>query len=194
MNRLYWQWKQFPFLEREHCVFKTSLTFVDSVAEIFAPLLQGHNIHIFGPHITSQPNILIQKLSDFQITRITVVPSLLRAILATVDHLGAEARGDLSSVQLWICSGESLTKDLIVDFFLNFPTGSAICNFYGSTEIMGDVTFETFTSSKDVLDKTDTVHVPIGKIGSPYCIQGWRHNYIFFFRESRFQHCHLSHG
>jgi acyl-coenzyme A synthetase/AMP-(fatty) acid ligase len=34
MNRLYWQWQEFPFNEDEKCVFKTSLTFVDSVAEV----------------------------------------------------------------------------------------------------------------------------------------------------------------
>lgn len=34
MNRLSWQWAQFPFIPTEKCVFKTSLTFVDSVAEV----------------------------------------------------------------------------------------------------------------------------------------------------------------
>lgn len=39
LNRLSWQWKQFPFIPTEKCVFKTSLTFVDSVAEVNNKLL-----------------------------------------------------------------------------------------------------------------------------------------------------------
>lgn len=34
MNRLSWQWEEFPFESGEMCVFKTSMTFVDSVAEV----------------------------------------------------------------------------------------------------------------------------------------------------------------
>jgi len=34
MNRLNWQWKTFPYTDDERCVFKTALTFVDSVSEV----------------------------------------------------------------------------------------------------------------------------------------------------------------
>jgi len=164
MNRLHWQWKQFPFQPNERCCFKTALTFVDSVAEIFAPLLQGHSITVFGKHITAHPNILIQRISDCKITRFVLVPSLLRSILATTDVIGDVARQDLKSVMLWICSGETLTRDLLEDFFVTFPSGATICNFYGSTEIMADVTFEVFESQKDVEDKVEGIHTPIGMI------------------------------
>ena len=163
MNRLYWQWKEFPFTAHEHCCFKTALTFVDSVAEIFAPLLHGHSIHIFDKHITSQPNILIEKIGDHRITRFILVPSLLRAILTTIDIVGIDAKKQLKTVTLWICSGETLTKELLDEFFVHFPHQSVICNFYGSTEIMGDVTFVKFENARDVIDKLDGVHTPIGK-------------------------------
>lgn len=40
MNRLQWQWEIFPFSSTEQVgVFKTALTFVDSISEIWSPLL-----------------------------------------------------------------------------------------------------------------------------------------------------------
>lgn len=42
LNRLKWQWETFPYSSTEHIgVFKTALTFVDSVTEIWGPLLNG---------------------------------------------------------------------------------------------------------------------------------------------------------
>lgn len=43
LNRLYWQWTVFPFSKSESTsIFKTALTFVDSVSEIWSPLLNGN--------------------------------------------------------------------------------------------------------------------------------------------------------
>lgn len=42
MNRLRWQWERFPYSPTENIgVFKTALTFVDSISEIWGPLLNG---------------------------------------------------------------------------------------------------------------------------------------------------------
>ena len=41
INRLRWMWRQYPFGSGEHCCQKTVLSFVDSVWEIFGPLLSG---------------------------------------------------------------------------------------------------------------------------------------------------------
>lgn len=42
LNRLRWQWETFPYSSTERIgVFKTALTFVDSVSEIWGPLLNG---------------------------------------------------------------------------------------------------------------------------------------------------------
>lgn len=41
-NRIFWQWNVFPYTEEEKVsIFKTSLTFVDSISEIWSPLLTG---------------------------------------------------------------------------------------------------------------------------------------------------------
>jgi acyl-CoA synthetase (AMP-forming)/AMP-acid ligase II len=55
----------------------------------------------------------------------------------------------LSHLKLWICSGEVLPVQLAKEFFNRFGDGKHIlCNFYGSTEIMGDVTYFTLNSKK----------------------------------------------
>jgi non-ribosomal peptide synthetase component F len=46
LNRLRWQFERFPYDEDEVCCFKTALTFVDSVSEIFGPLCQGKSIRV----------------------------------------------------------------------------------------------------------------------------------------------------
>lgn len=44
LNRLQWQWNTFPYTKQETVgVFKTALTFVDSVSELWGPLLNGIN-------------------------------------------------------------------------------------------------------------------------------------------------------
>jgi len=50
----------------------------------------------------------------------------------------------------------------LLDIFENFPENFTICNFYGSTEVMGDVTFVSYSSMEDVEMKVDGKRVPIG--------------------------------
>lgn len=62
---------------------------------------------------------------------------------------------------MWVCSGEPLAVSLAEEFYHYFPEGDyLLCNFYGSTEIMGDVTYYVLPGLKELrnLDK-----IPIGK-------------------------------
>lgn len=133
------------------------------MAEIFGPLLQGFPLIIFPKANVVNPSIFIQKLDQFKITRLVLVPSLLRAMFNTIKLVGEEARKMLECVKLWVCSGETLTKDLVMEFFDYFPVGFTICNFYGSTEIMGDVTYVSFANKSDVYYKSLEKHIPIGR-------------------------------
>lgn len=48
LNRLQWQWRTFPYSDSEKVgIFKTALTFVDSISEIWGPLLNGMRFLIF---------------------------------------------------------------------------------------------------------------------------------------------------
>jgi acyl-coenzyme A synthetase/AMP-(fatty) acid ligase len=83
--------------------------------QIFCPLLQGQQIIILGKMITSNPNIFIQKMQIYQVTRLVLVPSLLKAMFQTMKIIGVdEGRKMLQSIKLWVCSGETLSKDLLM--------------------------------------------------------------------------------
>ena len=148
LNRIQWQWDAFPYNEDEVCVFKTTLTFIDSVIEIWAPLLSGKRLVIIPTKITENVERFVETLETYNIGRIFVVTSLVKSILAYLNL--KKGRKRLGSVKIWECSAETVTKEVLLEFFDYFKSGHRISNFYGSTE-MSDVTFETFTSYQEVL-------------------------------------------
>ncbi|KAL0811268.1 hypothetical protein ABMA28_009686 [Loxostege sticticalis] len=161
-NRLWWQFRTFPFSSNEvNCVWKTALTFVDSVCEIWGPLLHGRTLVILSREMTRDPQKLVRILSDNQVQRLVLVPTLLRSILMYLSLNPSER--PLKLLKLWICSGETLSKELALKFFQYFGDhdGYKLANFYGSTEVMGDVTFY-------VLDKSGQLDLhPTIPIGAP---------------------------
>ena len=161
LNRFHWQWRLWPYHQDEVCVFKTTLTFVDSVTEIWSPLLCGKKLVIFPTRVTQNVEKFVEYLDRYQIGRIFVVTSLVRSILSYLKISGGKKKGSLKSVKIWECSAETVTKDVLMSFYDYFPPGTIISNFYGSTEMM-DVTFETFTSAEDVLNVIYNDKIPIG--------------------------------
>ncbi|CAG0883574.1 unnamed protein product [Cyprideis torosa] len=167
-NRLQWQWKRFPYAEDEKTfVFKTSLTFVDSIPEIFGPICAGggKSLVVVPRDITKNPEALINVLEHFSIQRLTLVPSLLRSMLSALK-IGALQQHNsisLSKLKLWVCSGEILHCDLVLAFYDVFPnTKKHLCNFYGSTEVMGDVTAFEIQSREHAVESFVDNKVPIG--------------------------------
>ncbi|KAG8247700.1 hypothetical protein J6590_055646 [Homalodisca vitripennis] len=151
LNRLRWQWREFPFSPTEQvCVFKTTLTFVDAIGEIWGPLLHSSPIGLLvvPREITKDPQRLIPLLEEYKVERLLVVPTLLRAILL---FLGLDSSQQLASLKTWVCSGEPLVVSLAEQFLSQFRHRDvALCNFYGSTEVMGDVTYHVIRSREDL--------------------------------------------
>lgn len=110
LNRFHWQWRLWPYADTETCVFKTTLTFVDSVTEIWSPLLCGKRLVIFPTKVTQNVERFIENLEKFSIGRIFVVTSLVRNILAFLNLRKGDKR-QLQSVRIWECSAETVTKD-----------------------------------------------------------------------------------
>uniref|UniRef100_V9IDN0 Mycosubtilin synthase subunit C n=1 Tax=Apis cerana TaxID=7461 RepID=V9IDN0_APICE len=160
LNRLEWQWQELPYAKDEkNCIFKTSLTFVDSVSEIWGPLLQGRTLVVVPKHVTKDPERFVSVLEEHKIQRLVLVPSLLHSMLM---YLSLQNKDDvLRSLRLWVCSGETLPVSLADQFFATFENDNKIlANFYGSTEIMGDVTYHLLTNRKQL---QSAEKVPIGK-------------------------------
>lgn len=161
LHRLRWQWRKFPYDEGEVACFKTSLTFVDSIAEIWGPLLAGKPLQIVPKEVVQDTERFISLLDECKITRLVLVPSLLKAILEILKSKGMKDTV-LDQLKMWICSGEVLSSRLLLDFFQVFPSDKTMCNFYGSTEVMGDVTYASFESENQVLEAIVDSKVPIG--------------------------------
>lgn len=174
-NRLRWQLEAFPFGAGEHTtVFKTALTFVDSVAEIWAPLLSGRAVLILPKWVLRDPERLVDLLETYRIERLVLVPTLLRTMLMYLPLRGTAQGGrGLPDLRLCVCSGETLSAQLVAEFYAYFGVGGGsnaeLCNFYGSTEIMGDVTYYVCARPQSQLvggdtatDDGDNSSVPIG--------------------------------
>lgn len=72
------------------------------------------------------------------------------------------SEGFLKNLRLWVCSGETLSVSLAEKFFDCFDSKThSLCNFYGSTEVMGDVTYHVIRS-KEELENQQTI--PIGTL------------------------------
>ena len=153
MNRLNWMWETYPFKAGEVCCQKTSLSFVDSVWEIFGPLLKGIQVMIIPDEILSDPRRLVDTLATNQITRILLVPSFLHVLLNEC----ADLQNQLPKLKYWSVSGEVLPLELARRFLDNIPQ-SILINLYGSTEVSADVTWYEMKKKEDLASS-----VPIGR-------------------------------
>nr|WP_248277579.1 non-ribosomal peptide synthetase [Brasilonema sp. UFV-L1] len=153
VNGLHWLWKTYPFTKQEVCCQKTAISFVDSVWEIFAPLLHGIPTVIIPDVIVKDPQLFIETLAHHKVTRIVLVPSLLRLLLDSYSHLIK----NLSHLTLWITSGEALSISLAQTFQELMPFAKLI-NLYGSSEVSANVTYY----DTSLLPKQAT-SIPIGR-------------------------------
>ena len=135
VGRLRWMWSAFPFAPGERSCQRTSLGFVDSVWEMFGPLLQGVPSEVIDQDVVLDPVGLADALARAQVTRLVVVPAMLGALLDAVPDLHAR----LPYLTLCVSSGERLPTVLAARYHAAMP-GRALLNLYGSTEVSADVT------------------------------------------------------
>ena len=136
VDRLHWGWRALPFAPDEVCCQKTSVCFIDSIPEIFAPLLRGHLLVILPEEVAKDSTRLVNALEENQIRRIILVPFFLRHILNTEPVIGKR----LACVHTVINSGEALPSDL-AEMFAQAMPHAALVNFYGSSEVASDASW-----------------------------------------------------
>jgi amino acid adenylation domain-containing protein len=144
LNRVYWMWETFPFQPGEVCCQKTPLGFVDSVWEIFGPLLAGVPSVLVPEDAVKDPAWLVPLLAQERVTRLVLVPSLLGALLERFPDLGQR----LPHLWLWTCSGESLSQELCRRFHQALP-GRTLLNLYGMSEAAGDSTVHVASPTEE---------------------------------------------
>lgn len=142
VNRAQWFAKQFPYADRDIACLKTSLAFVDSIAELLCPLLAGACVAIVPPAAAAHPTRFISSLEAEQVTRLVLVPSLLRTLL---DSLGDRR---LPSLSLLTVSGEAATATLATLCASRLPH-VRLLNLYGCAEASADATWHLVDPLRD---------------------------------------------
>ncbi len=152
-NRLRWAWETFPWQEGERLGHRSSLSFVDAGPELFTGLLRGVPTVVLSTSDQADLSRFAGVLARHDVSRITVVPSILAALLRQLPDLGTR----LPRLRTWITSGEELPRALLERFRSTCPNATLI-NLYGTTEVTGDVTCAMFRPAEAL----PTGRVPIG--------------------------------
>ncbi|MGA2742987.1 MAG: AMP-binding protein [Bryobacteraceae bacterium] len=156
LNRLTWMWEQFPYQPGEISGQIISLSFVDSIYEIFCPLLHGVEIIILPDDIVrGSPVELMRALERHAITRIITVPSVLSYWLHAIGSLHPVA----FPLKYCFVSGEVLLGTFASRFREVLPN-TRLINFYGASELSHHATWFEVTGS---LNKSLEKSVPIGR-------------------------------
>ncbi len=157
LNRFQWMWDTYGFLAEDVCCQKTTLSFVDSVWEIFGPLLRGVPLVLIPNPVLSNLTALVELLATHRVTRIVLVPSFLNLLFDLQDDLHVR----LPQLKYWFTSGEELTLPLCERFQALLP-GRHLINLYGSSEIAADATF--FDVEQQPLHRRILIGRPISNI------------------------------
>lgn len=119
-----------PFQPGELFCSKTSLSFVDSIWEMFSAWIHGSVVTLIPDEVLPDPERFVEALGQSEATRIVLVPSLLRSLLEAELDLATR----LPRLKHWISSGEPLPADLCRLFSQQLPD-RVLTNLYGTTEV-----------------------------------------------------------
>jgi surfactin family lipopeptide synthetase C len=152
LNRLHWMWEEYPFKEDEVACQKTAAGFVDSIWEFLGALLKGIPTVIIRDDVLRDTDRMVMELGRRRVTRLWVVPSLLRALLYLYDDLDER----LPHLRFWVTSGEALTPALYERFRTQMP-GAVLYNLYGTSEVWDATWFDP------TRDELTAARAPIGR-------------------------------
>ena len=136
VNRLHWDAPR-PVSDEVY-VQKTTLGFIDSLWEIFMPLIRGQSTVIVPEEVACDPSRFVDLLAREGATRIVLVPSFLRSVLDSPRDLARL----LPKLRHWACSGEALTPPLAAAFAARLPDAE-LFNIYGASEFWDATWFAT---------------------------------------------------
>ncbi|CAK9066552.1 unnamed protein product [Durusdinium trenchii] len=166
LNRLWWQWRCFPWAPGEVCCAHTALSFVDHVAELFGALLAPAD----GPADRPGPTVVgsagmevpqtLRCLKEHQVTRLVITPTLLKAWLLEAENLSFDPWRSLRMVS---CSGEVFPRHLLKQLEQVLPSSCRVLNIYGSTEVSGDATCAELPEDDQAAARWWSPELPCGR-------------------------------
>lgn len=146
-NHMNWMKNIYDFQREDRFLLKTPFSFDASVWEIFMPLITGGFMAIAPNEAHANPKELIDLITNYQITIIQLVPSMLREMTLT------QGFRNCSSLRHVFCGGEALIPETIHGFFEHNIFNAQLHNLYGPTEM----TIDTITRSCSIEDGLRTI-------------------------------------
>lgn len=134
-QRIRWQWQTYPYADGERVGWRTPLGFVDSFAEVWAPLLAGVPLVLLRDAQVRDLDQLIKVVEQEKISRLLLVPSLLDALLRAAPDLAQRWQ----HLRHLVCSGERWDLTLAQRAVSSLPACRCL-NLYGMTEAAADAT------------------------------------------------------
>ena len=135
VNLCRWLGRAYPFAPDDICAFLASASFVDTIWDLFGPLLNGAPTVVVPDAVRKDPERLIELIAEHGVTRLLAPPSLLRAMLDT----DVDFREQTPHLRLLFSTAETLTPDLVERLAAGFPQARLV-NTYGSSETTAVVT------------------------------------------------------
>ncbi|KAF9624677.1 hypothetical protein IFM89_012948 [Coptis chinensis] len=160
LNRYLWMQELFPLHVEEILLFKTSISFIDHLQEFLSGILSSVPL-VIPPfeEFRINPFYIAEFLKAYRISRLMIVPSVMRAILPAMQsphNIRVQ-----SFFKVLVFSGEVLPISLCHVLHKLLPKIS-ILNLYGSTEVSGDCTYFDCKRLPTVLETDVLSSVPIG--------------------------------
>jgi len=158
VSRCVWMWQEYGFSAGDVFAQRTSLNFVDSLWEIFGPLLHGACCSILPSRLEHDPQGIYTWLVDNAVTHLVTVPVLLEH---TLNAAAADGRGH--SLRSVISSGEPLRAELAQRFVNEWPA-VRLLNTYGTSETW-DATCYEVPAAADAIPTQVPVGRPVANAG-----------------------------
>ncbi|CAH2079524.1 unnamed protein product [Thlaspi arvense] len=161
LNRFLWMQEHYPIVGKQQLAFKTSVGFIDHLQEFLGAILNSTPL-VIPPFTLLKENMMciLDFLEAYSISRLLAVPSMIRAILPTLQHRGYNELQNC--LKLVILSGEPFPVSLW-DSLHNLLPETRFLNLYGSTEVSGDCTYFDCSGLPKLLKTEKISTVPIGK-------------------------------
>lgn len=143
INRCRWLDQVYAWAPDDVFCHRTPLAFVDWLGELLGPLLAGVPVAIWEGTQRDLPG-LIDWMQETRVTGITLVPSLLNAILKGFPEAAVWPR-----LRLCLVSGEPVDPGLPERFSRLCP-GARLLNLYGSAEVSADASWCELRSGQPI--------------------------------------------
>lgn len=153
LNNIYGKLPAIGLKEHDRLAQTASPAFDISVWQFLAAPLTGATVHILPDAVAHDPERLMQAVDTDRITLLEVVPSMLRAMLAS-----ATPDTNLCSLRWLMSIGEALPPVLCQGWLKRFP-GVPLMNLYGPAECADNIAFHPILTAPP----DECVHMPVGR-------------------------------